>query len=72
LLVLSLQDMWLEFVDEKNPFYWNKLDLKPDGSLLGSRFALRRLFSTLFDYGSPVARFADEWEKSLNRLNMLK
>jgi hypothetical protein len=71
-LVLSLQDLWLEIVDEENPFYWNKLDLKPDDFPLGSLLALLRLFSTVFDPGSTVARLADEWEKSFIRLNMLK
>jgi hypothetical protein len=72
LLVLSFQDLWLEFVDEENPIYWNKLDLKLDDFPLGSRLALMRLFSTVFDPGSPIARFAEECEKLLNRLNMFK
>jgi hypothetical protein len=72
LLVLSLQDLWLEIVDEEQPFYWNKLDLKPEDFLLGSRLALLRLFTTVFYSGLPVTRFVDEWKKSFNRLNMMK
>jgi hypothetical protein len=30
------------------------------------------MFSTVFDHGSPIARFADEWDKSFNLLNMIK
>jgi hypothetical protein len=72
LLVLSLQDLWLEVVDKEISFYWNKLDLNPDDFPQGSRLALLRLFSTVFDPGSPIARFSDEWEKLFNRLNMFK
>jgi hypothetical protein len=39
---------------------------------LGSRLALLHLLSTAFDPGSPVALFADEWEKWLSRLYMIK
>jgi hypothetical protein len=72
LFFLSLQHLWLEIVDEENPFYWNKLDLKAEDFPPGPRLALLFLFSTMFDPGSPIARFADEWDKSFNILNILK
>jgi hypothetical protein len=43
------------------------VDLKPEDFSLGSRLALLRLFSAVFDpgsSGSPVSRFTDEWEKA--------
>jgi hypothetical protein len=72
LLILSIQNLWLELADEDHYFHWNKVDLKPEDFTLGYRLVLLCLFSNVFDPGSPVSRWAEEWDKSPARLHIIK